>query len=40
MDVNKTFLHGDMEDKTYMKKPKFFVVKGEKELVCKMNFFL
>jgi hypothetical protein len=37
MDVNTTFLHGDIEEEIYMKHPKSFVVKGNKELVCKMK---
>ena len=37
MDVKKTFLHGDLEEEIYMKQPKVFVVKGKKELVCKLN---
>jgi hypothetical protein len=37
MDVKKTFLHGDLEEEIYMKQPKGFVVKGNKELVCKLK---
>jgi hypothetical protein len=37
MDVKTTFLHGDLEEEIYMKQPKGFVVKGKKELVCKMK---
>jgi hypothetical protein len=37
MDVKTTFLHGDLEEEIYMKHPKGFVVKGKKELVCKMK---
>jgi hypothetical protein len=37
MDVKKTFLHGDLEEEIYMKKPKCFVVKGNKELVCRLK---
>jgi len=37
MDVKTTFLHEDLEDEIYMKKPGGFVVKGKKELVCKLN---
>ena len=37
MDVKTTFLHGDLEEEIYMKKPEGFVVKGKKELVCKLK---
>ena len=37
MDVKKTFLHGDLEEEIYMKQPKGFMVKGKKELVCRLN---
>jgi hypothetical protein len=37
MDVKTTFLHGDLEEEIYMKQPEGFVVKGKKELVCKMK---
>jgi len=37
MDVKTTFLHGDLEEETYMKGPEGFVVKGKKELVCKLK---
>ena len=37
MDVKTTFLHGDLEDKIYMKQPEGFMVKGKKELVCKLK---
>jgi hypothetical protein len=37
MDVKTTFLHGDMEEEIYMKQPEGFVVKGKKELVCKLK---
>jgi hypothetical protein len=37
MDVKTTFLHGDLEEEIYMKWPKGFVVKGKKELVCKLK---
>ena len=30
MDVKTTFLHGDLEEGIYMKKPKGFMVKGKK----------
>jgi hypothetical protein len=37
IDVKTTFLHGDLEEKIYMKNPEGFVVKGKNELVCKMK---
>ena len=37
MDVKTTFLHGDLEEEIYMKQPKGFMVKGKKELVCKLK---
>jgi hypothetical protein len=40
MDVKTTFLHGDLEEEIYMKHPEGFVVKGKKELVCKLKISL
>eukprot|EP00253_Pinus_taeda_P009396 PITA_09396 len=40
MDVKKSFLHGDLEEEIYMKKPEGFAVKGKKELICKLNKYL
>jgi hypothetical protein len=37
MDLKTTFLHGDLEEKIYMKKPERYAMKGKKELVCKMK---
>jgi hypothetical protein len=37
MDVKTTFLHGDLEEEIYMKQPEGFVVKGKKELICKLK---
>jgi hypothetical protein len=37
MDLKTTFLHGDLEEEIYMKQPKGFVVKGNKELVCRLK---
>ena len=31
------FLYGDLEEEIYMKQPEGFVVKGKKELVCKLK---
>jgi hypothetical protein len=40
MDVKALFLHGDLEEKIYMKQPEGFVVKGKQELVCKLKISL
>jgi hypothetical protein len=37
MDVKTTFLHGDLEEEIYMKNPKGFAMKENKELVCKLK---
>ena len=37
MDVKTTFLHMDLEEEIYMKQPKGFMVKGKKELVCRLK---
>jgi hypothetical protein len=37
MDVKTSFLHGDLEEEIYMKHPKGFVVKGNKDLVYKLK---
>jgi hypothetical protein len=37
MDMKTTFLYGDLEEEIYMKQPEGFVVKGKKELVCKIK---
>jgi hypothetical protein len=36
MDVKTSFLHGDLEEKIYMKKPEGFPVKVKKDMVCKL----
>jgi hypothetical protein len=40
MDVKTTFLHGYLEEEIYMKQPESYVVKGNKELVCKLKKIL
>ena len=37
MDVKTTFLHGDLEEEIYFKHPEGFVVKGKKEMVCRLK---
>jgi hypothetical protein len=37
MDLKTTFLHGDLEEEIYMKQLEGLVVKGKKELVCKLK---
>ena len=37
MDVKTEFLHGDLEEEIYMKQPEGFMVKGKKELVCRLR---
>ena len=37
MDVKTSFLHGDLEEEIYMKQPEGFMVKGKKELVCRLK---
>ena len=37
MDVKMLFLHGDLDEEIYMKQPKGFIVKGKKDLVCKLK---
>ena len=37
MDMKTTFLHGDLEEEIYMKQPKGFMVKGKKDLVCRLK---
>jgi hypothetical protein len=37
MDVKTMFLNGDLEEEIYMKHLEGFVVKGKKELVCKLK---
>ena len=37
IDVKTSFLHGDLEEEIYMKQPEGFMVKGKKELVCRLK---
>jgi ATP-binding cassette subfamily B (MDR/TAP) protein 1 len=37
MDVNTTFLHGELEEEIYMEQPKGFLVKGKEDYVCKLK---
>ena len=37
MDVKTTFLHEDLKEEIYMKQPEGFMVKGKKELVCRLK---
>eukprot|EP00253_Pinus_taeda_P030330 PITA_30330 len=37
MDVKTTFLHGDLEEEIYIEQPQGFIVKGKKEMVCKLK---
>jgi len=37
LDVRTTFIHEDLEEEIYMKKPKGFAVNGKKSLVCALK---
>lgn len=37
MDVQTTFLHGDLEDEIYMEQTEGFQIKGKENLICKLN---
>ena len=37
MEVKIVFLHEDLDEEIYMKQPEGFIVKGKKELVCKLK---
>ena len=36
-NVKTTFLHGDLEEETYMLQPERFEVKGKEHMVCRLN---
>lgn len=40
MDVKTTFLHGDLDEEIYVKPTKGFIVKGKKELACKLKKYI
>lgn len=37
MNVKTAFLHGDLEEKIYMKQPEDFMVKRKENYVCKLR---
>jgi hypothetical protein len=37
IDVNKTFLHGELEEKILMEHPERFVIKAKEYCVCKFK---
>jgi hypothetical protein len=37
MDAKTSSLHGDLEGEIYMKQPEGIVVKGKKEMVCRLK---
>lgn len=40
LDVKTAFLHGDLEEKIYMKQPKSFEVEGKENHMCLLKKFL
>lgn len=36
MDVNTTFLNGELEEEIYIEQPEGFIVTGEEKRVCKL----
>ena len=37
MDVNTTFLNGEVEEEVYIEQPEWFVIHGKESHVCKLN---
>jgi hypothetical protein len=37
MDVETTFLNGDLQESVYMAQPESFVVEGKKHMGCKLR---
>ena len=37
LDVETTFLHGDLEKEIYMQQPQGYEVKGKENSVCRLN---
>jgi hypothetical protein len=40
MNVKTSFLNGELDEEIYMEKPEGFEISGQKDKVCKLNFFL
>jgi hypothetical protein len=39
MNVKTSFLNGELDEEIYMEKPEGFEISGQKDKVCKLNFF-
>ena len=37
LDVKTTFLHGDLQEETYMYQPEGFEVEGKEHMICRLN---